>query len=139
MLSEMRSCSPALNFTQDKTAKAEEEVTLLEEQSQDYKDQLDKALRQIEKLSAKSQSVWYISSTFTSDPDCPFRVTRGHVHGCSLIVDQTKSRPKTLCIRSCRLPSRRVVTRPLWDLPAGSPHRSKSQALTHAFSLSLKY
>lgn len=49
---------------QDKAAKAEEEVSLLEEQSQHYKEQLDKALRQIEKLNANSQPVGYISSAF---------------------------------------------------------------------------
>lgn len=57
-------CCPALNLTQDKAAKAEEEVSLLEEQSQHYKEQLDKALRQIEKLNANSQPVGYISSAF---------------------------------------------------------------------------
>ena len=46
-------CCPALKPTQDKTTKAEEEVDLLEEQSRDYKDRLDKALKQIENLSAK--------------------------------------------------------------------------------------
>lgn len=48
---------PALNLTQEKAANAEEEVALLEEQSQHYKDELDKALRQIEKLNANSQFV----------------------------------------------------------------------------------
>ena len=64
LLNEMRLCYPTLNFTQDKTAKAEEEVSLLEEQSQHYKDQLDKALRQIEKLNANSQPVWSILIEF---------------------------------------------------------------------------
>jgi hypothetical protein len=50
-------CSPVLSFVQEKTAKAEEEAALLEEQSQHYKDELDKALRQIEKLRANSQPV----------------------------------------------------------------------------------
>ena len=59
----MRLCSPALNLTQEKAARAEEEVALLEEQSQHYKDELDKALRQIEKLKATSQSVEHIPST----------------------------------------------------------------------------
>lgn len=54
-------CCLALNFTQEKTATAEEEVALLEEQSQHYKDELDKALRQIEKLNANSQSVGHMS------------------------------------------------------------------------------
>jgi uncharacterized coiled-coil DUF342 family protein len=60
----MRLCCLALIFVQEKTAKVEEEVALLEEQSQDYKDQLDKALRQIEKLRADTQSVGYTSSAF---------------------------------------------------------------------------
>jgi uncharacterized protein (DUF3084 family) len=63
MLNEMRLCCPALNLTQEKAARAEEEVALLEEQSQHYKDELDKALRQIEKLNANSQSVEHIPST----------------------------------------------------------------------------
>ncbi|KAF8501636.1 hypothetical protein F5888DRAFT_1252223 [Russula emetica] len=41
----------------ERTTKAEEEVALLEEQSQHYKDELDKALRQIEKLNANPQSI----------------------------------------------------------------------------------
>ena len=53
----MRLCCSALNLTQEKTARAEEEGALLEEQSQHYKDERDKALRQIEKLNANSQSV----------------------------------------------------------------------------------
>lgn len=57
---EMRLCFPPLNPTQNKTAKAEEEATLLEEQCQHYKGQLDKALRRIEKLGANSQSVGHI-------------------------------------------------------------------------------
>ena len=60
MLNEILLCCPTLNFTQDKTAKAEEEVSLLEEQSQDYKDRLDKALREIQKLKTNSQPVGYI-------------------------------------------------------------------------------
>jgi len=84
----MRLYCLALNLTQEKTARAEEEVALLEEQSQHYKDELDKALRQIEKLNANSQSVGHIHSTFIfSQPDCFFRAVRGRVHGCSLIVD----------------------------------------------------
>ena len=59
-------CHPALNFTQEKTAKAEEEVALLEEQSQHFKDELDKALRQIERLNANSQSVGHTPSTIFS-------------------------------------------------------------------------
>ncbi|KAH9972870.1 hypothetical protein BGW80DRAFT_1252571 [Lactifluus volemus] len=47
----------ALEEQAEKTAKAEEEAALLFEQSQHYKDELDKALRQIEKLRANSQSV----------------------------------------------------------------------------------
>jgi hypothetical protein len=43
--------------------KAEEEVTLLEEQSQHYKDERDKAHREIGKLTASSQVVRYIYST----------------------------------------------------------------------------
>jgi uncharacterized protein (DUF3084 family) len=58
----MRLCCPALNLTQERTTKAEEEVALLEEQSQHYKDELDKALRQIEKLNANPQSVGHIPS-----------------------------------------------------------------------------
>ena len=64
MLNEILLCCPTLNFTQDKTAKAEEEVSLLEEQSQDYKDRLDKAHREIEKLKANSQPVGYIFTVF---------------------------------------------------------------------------
>lgn len=60
----MRLCCPALNLAQDKAAKAEEEVSLLEEQSQHYKEQLDKALRQIEKLNANSQAVRDVLSLF---------------------------------------------------------------------------
>jgi hypothetical protein len=56
----MRLFSLIFSLAQDKAAKAEEEATLLEEQSQHYKEQLDKALRQIEKLSANSQSVGHI-------------------------------------------------------------------------------
>lgn len=129
MLNEMRLRCPALNLTQEKTARAEEEVALLEEQSQHYKDELDKALRQIEKLNANSQSVMHIPFTIFFSTDSFFRVVRGRVHGCSLIVDQTKLRPETLCIQSYRLPSR-IVT-----LLAGRLHRRKSQVLSHAFSL----
>jgi chromosome segregation ATPase len=56
--------SPALTPTQDKTAKAEEEAALLEEQSRHHKEQLDNALRQIEKLKADSQSVDHIFLRF---------------------------------------------------------------------------
>ena len=59
----MRPCCPSLNITQEKAAKAEEEVDLLEEQSQHYKDELDKALRQIENLNANSQSVGHVHLT----------------------------------------------------------------------------
>ncbi len=48
---------------QEKVAKADEEISLLEEQSQHYKDELDKARRQIEKLSTNSQSVGHVLST----------------------------------------------------------------------------
>ena len=48
------------NLTQDKSAKAEEEASLLEQQSQHYKDELDKALRQIKQLKADVQPVWRI-------------------------------------------------------------------------------
>jgi len=51
-----RLCLPVLSSTQEKTGKAEEEAALLEEQSQHYKDELDKALKQI----ANSQSVGHI-------------------------------------------------------------------------------
>lgn len=130
---QMRSCCPALNPTQEKTAKAEEEVALLEEQSQHYKDERDKALRQIEKLNANSQSVGHILlPQYFFQTDCFFRVVRGRVHECSLIVDQTKLRPETLRIQSYRLPSRIV------SLLAGRPrpHRRKRQVLTHAHFLS---
>ena len=83
-------CCPALNLTQEKTARAEEEVALLEEQSQHYKDERDKALRQNEKLNANPQSVGHIPSTIFFSTDCFFRLVRGRVQGCSLIVDQTK-------------------------------------------------
>ena len=46
-----------LSFTQDKSAQAEEETTLLEQQSQHYKDELEKALRQIKQLKASRQFV----------------------------------------------------------------------------------
>ncbi len=59
----MGSCCPALNLMQEKVAKADEEISLLEEQSQHYKDELDKARRQIEKLSTNSQSVGHVLST----------------------------------------------------------------------------
>ena len=123
-LNETSVCCPALNLTQEKTAKAEEEVTLLEEQSQHYKDELDKALRQIEKLNAKSQSVGrskFLPTLFFST-DCFFRVFQGRVHGYSLIVDQTKLRPETLRIQRYRPPSRIVTP----TLLAGRPHRRKS-------------
>jgi predicted nucleic acid-binding Zn-ribbon protein len=54
-------CSPAISFAQEKTAKAEEEAALLEEQSQHYKDELDKAHKQIEKLKTNSQPVGHTS------------------------------------------------------------------------------
>jgi hypothetical protein len=129
---QMRLCCLALNLTQEKTAKAEEEVTLLEEQSQHYKDERDKALRQMEKLNANSQSVGHIPSAIFFSTDCFVRVMRGRVHGCSLIVDQTKLRSETLRIRSYRPPSRMAT------LPAGRsrPHRRKRQVLTHAHFLS---
>ena len=53
----LRLYSPPLTLTQDKAEKAEEEAALLEEQSRDYKEQLDNALRQIEKLHTNPQSV----------------------------------------------------------------------------------
>jgi hypothetical protein len=127
----MRLCSPALSPTQDKTAKAEEEAVLLEEQSQHYKDQLDKALRQIEKLSANSQSVGHISSPSFFDPDCFPRMARGHVHGCSLIVVRMKLKLRTPCIQSCHLPPRSTVSQPRQDLPVRSRLRSKSQVTNH--------
>ena len=131
-LNETSVCCPALNLTQEKTAKAEEEVALLEEQSQHYKDELDKALRQIEKLNANSQSVGrskFPSTVFFSSV-CFLRVFRGRVHGCS---HQTKLRPETLRIQRYRPPSR-IVT-PI--LLAGRPHRRKSEVLTHTHAFSL--
>jgi hypothetical protein len=59
----MHLCCSALNPTQEKAARAEEEGALLEEQSRHYKDERDKALRQIEKLNANSQSVGHVPST----------------------------------------------------------------------------
>jgi hypothetical protein len=73
---------------QDKAAKAEEEAALLEEQSRHYKEQLDNALRQIEK-----QSVWHISSPSFSNPDYSSSVTQSRVHGCSLITKPRSRNP----------------------------------------------
>ena len=80
-------CSPELSFAQEKTAKAEEEAVLLEEQSRHYKDELEKALRQIEKLKANSQTVGHFSSLsfYRSDNTC--RVSRPPVRECSLPLD----------------------------------------------------
>ena len=110
--------------------RVEEEGALLEEQCQHYKDELDKALRQIERLNANSQSVGHIPSTVFFPTNCFFRVVRGRVHGCSLIVDQTKLRPETLRIQSYRLPSQ-IVT-----LLAGRLPRRKSQVFAHGHFLS---
>jgi hypothetical protein len=90
---------------QDKAAKAEEEAALLEEQSRDYKEKLDSALRQIEKLSANSRSVWHISSPSFSNLDDSYSVTRSRVHERGLI---TKSRSR-------------------------NPPRSTSQVIEHVF------
>jgi chromosome segregation ATPase len=48
---------PHAHLTQDKSAKAEEEASLLEQQSRHYKDELDKALRQIKQLKTGVQPV----------------------------------------------------------------------------------
>jgi chromosome segregation ATPase len=56
----IRICFLMLSFTQDKSAQADEESTLLEQQSQHYKDELEKALRQIKQLKAGKQTVWLI-------------------------------------------------------------------------------
>ncbi|KAI0250191.1 hypothetical protein BJV78DRAFT_1283333 [Lactifluus subvellereus] len=52
----LQKLTTALEEQAEKTAKAEEEAALLEEQSRHYKDELDKALKQIEKLRANSQA-----------------------------------------------------------------------------------
>ncbi len=52
-----------LSFTQDKAEVAEEEASLLEQQSQHYKDQLETAMRQIKQLKAGTQLVWRVFST----------------------------------------------------------------------------
>ena len=49
-----------LNCTQEKSAQVEEESNLLEQQSRHYKDELEKALRQIKQLKAGTQPVWHI-------------------------------------------------------------------------------
>ncbi len=49
-----------LSFTQDDAVKAEEEAGLLEQQSRQYKDELEKALWQIKQLKAGTQPVWRI-------------------------------------------------------------------------------
>ena len=127
----MHLCCSALNLTQEKTTRAEEEGALLEEQSRHYKDERDKALRQIEKLNANSQSVRHIPPTVFFSIDCFFRVVQGRLHGCSLIVDQTKLRSETLRVQIYRLPSRIVTLLP----GRPRPRLRKSQVLIHAFSL----
>ena len=56
----IRICFLVLSFTQEKSAQADEESTLLEQQSQHYKDELEKALRQIKQLKMGKQTVWLI-------------------------------------------------------------------------------
>jgi hypothetical protein len=88
-------CSPVLSFAQEKTAKAEEEAALLEEQSQHYKDELDKALRQIEKLRANSQPVGNFSSPSFDNSNNNRRMPRPHVRAYSGALDQMRLRSST--------------------------------------------
>ena len=88
-------CFLMLSFTQDKSAQADEESTLLEQQSQHYKDELEKALRQIKQLKAGKQTVWLIPWLNTFDSNSICRMTGHLAHQCMLLVDQTRSRPST--------------------------------------------
>ncbi|KAI0264414.1 hypothetical protein BC834DRAFT_844065 [Gloeopeniophorella convolvens] len=73
---------------QEKTAKAEEEASLLEEQAQHYKSELDKALKQIERLKANSQSTAPASASPTRNDRTPDIV--------EAVVDDSGSEPSVV-------------------------------------------